>query len=102
MCCFSRPVQHVSATNIFARGSAEGRQYVVYSMTLKAADDLAMILPLPVPEHTADDAVKFINLEKYADFFKDFHKGFDLPPSGGLRAHGAPVPAAADKLWPWQ
>ena len=79
MCCFSRPVQRVSATNIFARSSADGRQFVVYSMTLKAAENLAMILPLPVPVRTAEDAVKFINLEKYADFFHDLHRGFPAP-----------------------
>jgi hypothetical protein len=31
MCCFSRPVQSVSATNIFARPAAGGRQFLVYS-----------------------------------------------------------------------
>lgn len=97
MCCFSRPVERVSATNIFARSSTEGRQFVVYSMTLKAKDDLAMILPLPVPLKTADDAVKFINLEKYADFFTDLHKGFPVPVAGAARTHDFAVPAAAAK-----
>ena len=97
MCCFSRPVQHVSATKIFARSSTDGRQFIVYSMTLKAAEDLAMILPLPVPEHTADDAVKFINLEKYAEFFQDLHKGFPEPPMANTRGHGVPVPVAGAK-----
>jgi hypothetical protein len=48
MCCFSRPVISVSATNIFARAAEDGRQFLVYSMTLNAKDDLAMVLPLPV------------------------------------------------------
>ena len=74
MCCFSRPVVSVHETNIFARGSTEDRQFVVYSMTLKSDDDLAMILPLPVPKNVAEDAVKFISLEKYPDFFADFRK----------------------------
>ncbi len=82
MCCFSRPVKDVSATKIFARMSDKARQYVVYSMKLDAGEDLAMILPIPVPAQTADDAVKFINLEKYEDFFADLKKGFPDPPAG--------------------
>ena len=71
MCCFSRPVQSVSKTNIFARDAVEGRQFLVYSMTLSAKEDLAMILPLPVPEKTPEDAVRFINLKEYDRFFKE-------------------------------
>jgi hypothetical protein len=36
MCCFSRPVIVVSATNIFARPAEGGRQFLIYSMNLKA------------------------------------------------------------------
>jgi hypothetical protein len=50
MCCFSRPVIDVSRTNIFARAAPEGRQYLADAMTLRAAEDLAMILPLPDPD----------------------------------------------------
>ena len=49
MCCFSRPVTSVSSTKIFARDAGGGRQHLVYSMNYKAAEDLAMVLPLPVP-----------------------------------------------------
>jgi hypothetical protein len=85
MCCFSRPVDLVANTNIFARASKDGRQFLVYSMTLSAKDDLAMILPIPTPKDTKEDDVKFINLEKYADFFKDMLAGFPMPkpPRGG-------------------
>src|SRR5580692_11099793 len=79
MCCFSRPVDLVANTNIFARASKDGRQFLVYSMTLSAKDDLAMILPIPSPKDAKEDAVKFINLEKYADFFKDLLAGFPVP-----------------------
>ena len=34
MCCFSRQVELVSNTNIFARSSNQGRQFVVYSMNI--------------------------------------------------------------------
>jgi hypothetical protein len=98
MCCFSRPVQRVAETNIFARTAKEGRQFLVYSMTFKAGEDLAMILPLPVPKDVKEDAVSFINLEKYADFFKDLEKGFPreqplgLPPTRSKDAPKAEAP----------
>jgi hypothetical protein len=75
MCCFSQPVELVSDTNIFARG-VNGRQYLVYSMRFAAAGDLAMVLPLPVPPRSPEDAVRFINLERYPAFFDDMARGF--------------------------
>lgn len=79
MCCFSRKVDLVADTNIFARSSKDGRQFLVYSMRLKAGEELAMILPIPVPKASKEDAVKFINLEKYDDFFADLRSGFPTP-----------------------
>jgi hypothetical protein len=75
MCCFSQPVEMVADTNIFARGS-NGRQFLVYRMRYAAAGDLAMVLPLPVPPRPAEDAVRFINLQRYPDFFEDMNRGF--------------------------
>jgi hypothetical protein len=75
MCCFSQPVELVRNTNIFAR-SANGRQFLVYSMTYAARQDLAMVLPLPVPPNPPEDAVRFINLERYPAFFDDMRSGF--------------------------
>jgi hypothetical protein len=77
MCCFSRPVELVSDTEIFAR-SADDRQFLVYSMSYAAATELAMVLPLPVPPNPSEDAVSFINLEGYPAFFSDMQKGFPL------------------------
>ena len=88
MCCFSRPVERVANTNIFARSGKEGRQFLVYSMTLSAKEDLAMILPIPVPKESKDDAVRFINLEKYPEFFADLLKGFPPPPAAGTTRLG--------------
>ena len=69
MCCFSRPVQRVADTQIFARATgAGGRQFVVYSMLLAAKQELAMILPLPTPKAPDEDAVRFVSLKDYADF----------------------------------
>ncbi len=80
MCCFSRPVELVADTNIFARESKNGRQYLVYSMTFKSVEDLAMILPIPTPKASPEDAVKFISLKGYENFFDDLRKGFPAPP----------------------
>lgn len=81
MCCFSRPVKHVAATNIFARSSTRERQFLVYEMRIAADEDLAMILPIPVPKQSAEDVVRFVNLSDYADFFKDMATGFPVPVS---------------------
>lgn len=80
MCCFSRPVDSVSATNIFARSGAGGRQLIAYSMTLRAGEDLAMILPLPVKAGSGEKAAEFISLKDYPEFFADLNKGFPVPP----------------------
>jgi len=39
----------VADTNIFARAGKDGRQYLADSMNFSAAEDLAMILPIPTP-----------------------------------------------------
>lgn len=94
MCCFSGKVQVVADTNIFARASKDGRQFIVYSMRFKAADDLAMILPIPTPKASAEDAVRFINLEKYPEFFDDLNAGFPRPKSDrGVPKESPPKPA---------
>src|SRR5438093_1321965 len=83
MCCFSRRVQSVTNTSIFARGMPNGRQYLVYSMALNAPEDLAMILPIPVQPRSGEKAVKFVNLEKYPEFFNDLLNAFSPPPGAG-------------------
>ena len=80
MCCFSRSVEEVSDTNVFAREAGDGRQFLVYSMTFRASEDLAMILPLPTPRDSPEDAVRFISLQKYGWFFHDLKKGFTPTP----------------------
>ena len=57
-------------------------------MRFKASDDLAMILPIPTPKASAEDAVTFINLEKYPTFFDDLILGFPQPRSGGFGKGG--------------
>jgi hypothetical protein len=76
MCCFSQKVDAVSGTNIFARASKDGKQFLAYSMLLKAKSDLAMVLPIPTPKGVKEDAVKFISLKEYPNFFVDLAKPF--------------------------
>lgn len=97
MCCFSRPVESVSSTNIFVRDAGAGRQFLVYSMNYLASEDLAMVLPLPVAAGSAEDAVKFINLHDYQDFFKDLKSGFPEESNAvsRSRSRSGPMPAAA-------
>jgi len=100
MCCFSQSVISVSATNIFARAGEEGRQFLVYSMTLNAKNDLAMVLPLPVKIGTGEKDVSFINLSGYAGFFDDLRKGFPVPPpvGEGSARRKSVTPLAARRL----
>lgn len=78
MCCFSRPVKAVAKTRILSRASTEGRQFLVYSMALDANEDLAMILPIPVCTDCGEDAIRFINLQSYENFFGDAESCFPL------------------------
>src|SRR5688500_7206502 len=97
MCCFSQPVALVSDTNIFAR-SANGRQFLVYSMDYAAATDLAMVLPLPVPPNSPEDAVRFISLEQYPTFFGDMSRGFTPRMAFPQSMAAGPQPASAPRL----
>jgi hypothetical protein len=105
MCCFSRPVQDVSATKIFARwtSASEGvlRQCVVYQMKYAALEDLAMVLPIPVAPGSGEKAVKFINLEIHADLFERLHECFPVPDAPFYRSNSdraTPEPLPEKKL----
>ena len=79
MCCFSGQVEHVGGTQIFARASLDGRQFIAYQMAYASKDPVAMILPIPVTKGSGEKAVNFINLEKYPEFFKYLHSHFPEP-----------------------
>jgi len=96
MCCFTGVVRWVAATKIFARPWPNGIQLLAYSMSMEASDELAMVLPLPVPAHSAEDAVWFIDLKGYPDFFRDMDAGFPISRSlsaGGAVVMGRAIPA---------
>ncbi len=109
MCCFSpvtlprslwsrlwpaKPLR-VSGTRIFAR-SLGAEQALVYSMTLRARGEVAMILPLPVVPGLGEGALEFVDLEGYPSFFDDLEQAFHvvepLPKGGGRRSRGSAAP----------
>jgi len=99
MCCFSQAVSFVGATKIFARGLPDGRQVLVYAMNVALAEELAMILPLPAPAGSADDAVTFINLEGEEAFFDQLAIAFPaFGPQAASLSFGAPRQRHAPQL----
>jgi hypothetical protein len=86
MCCFSRRVQKVADTSIFARAGKDDKQFLVYSMFLAAKEDLTMVLPIPTPKNAKEDAVRFISLKEYPTFFHDMARAF--PPPQGIVTRG--------------
>ncbi len=87
MCCFTQHVE-VSQTRIFARMGARGRQMLAYQMQFESLGAVAMVLPLPTPPNSPEDAVRFISLEAYPELFDDLNRIF-YPPS---RSYGGPPP----------
>lgn len=96
MCCFSAAVS-VSNTSIFARDAGDGRQYLAYEMKFQAKQEVAMVLPLPVPAGTAETAVTFISLADYPNIFSDLYHAMEFPvvKAAPDRLAVAPAPAAA-------
>lgn len=88
MCCFSRPVPFVGETRIFARAAEAGRQWLVYAMSVEVDEELAMVLPLPVPPSPGDDAVRFVDLSGYGSLFTDLESAFPPDWSTVLQAKG--------------
>jgi hypothetical protein len=76
MCVFTGSVSAMSSTAIFARPCDRGRQVLVYRMALITRTEVAMVLPLPVPPGSADNAVQFIDLSDYPEFFDDLDLAF--------------------------
>lgn len=93
MCCFSRPVQRVSGTRIFCRLSGQDTQFVSYQMEYKSEVPNAMILPVPTQRGAQEDAVRFIDLSGYDQFFDDLAKGFPAVRQPPMAVEGA-VPAS--------
>lgn len=52
------------------------RQFLAYGMTVDIPEDLAMVLPVPVPPGSADDAVRFVDLSSCPSFLADLSDMF--------------------------
>jgi hypothetical protein len=99
MCCFSRAVERVVDTNLFARLVNPQVQVLVYQMNFAAREPVAMILPLPVAPEYRERAVRFRNMKAYPDFFKGLASAFPASSAnrtsggyGGGGGAGGPVP----------
>ena len=88
MCIFTQPVISVNNTQIFARLSGNGTQFLAYQMSYESSDENAMILPVPVMQPSGPTSLNFINLQDYETFFGDLANGFPFhsPPSIGCSA----------------
>ena len=93
MCCFSQPVISVNNTQVFARPSGKGTQFLAYQMNYESRGENAMILPLPVRQPANETTLNFIDLSHYDGFFDDLADGFPFhsPTSIGCSAHFDPV-----------
>lgn len=77
MCMFSRNIEKLSNTRIFARRE-ETRQFLVYEMNLESLHEVTMVLPVPIPPGSDESAVTFIDLSDYPEFFQQLHLCFPL------------------------
>ncbi|MEM9075005.1 MAG: hypothetical protein AAGE52_41295, partial [Myxococcota bacterium] len=83
MCMFSKPVKEVSGTQIYGRALPDGRQALAYSMKVGLLEPTAMVLPLPVPPSPGEDALEFVDLQRYRNFFD--YLDATLPLRKGMR-----------------
>jgi hypothetical protein len=99
MCIFSGPVTEVAATSLYVCEVRRNNHATVYSMQVQNRTPVAMILPVPVLHGTGDDALSFVDLSGYDDFFDDLAACArsrcraapggpdDLAPKGTLTVH---------------
>jgi hypothetical protein len=74
---------------------ASGRQLLAYEMKISAPAAVAMILPVPTPPNSPDDAVRFISLAKYPGLFNDLFDVFHPVSAARLSRGSKSVPAPA-------
>ena len=91
------PVEEVKNTRIFARLGPKGNQVIVYQMSLKSPEDLAMVLPIPVAKGSGESAATFYDFSAYPAFFSDLDSMFP-PPEAGLTFGAAPASRSGEKL----
>lgn len=90
MCCFSGRVESVSGTRVFARRADERAQHLAYAMSVSAASELAMALPLPTELAAGEDAVSFVDLSGAPWFFDRLDALFSVWMGEAPASRGAP------------
>ena len=102
MCLFSGQVRHVAGTQIYASPSpslSAIHQRLVYEMEVELEGDTAMVLPIPVPPSSPEDAVTFVDMTACPSFFDCLAALWPQPQSGELtRGGGGPIPKPASIL----
>jgi len=96
MRCFTGKVEEVKNTRIFARLRTDGRQVLIYQMSVDAPQDLAMVLPIPIKVGSGEDAVKFYDFSNYEAVFEDLAALW--PPSVGINPSAIPRAAKSYSL----
>lgn len=91
MCILSQPIQDIASTNIFANDLGRGVHGTVYSMEIETRVPVAMLLPVPVLQGSGDDALKFVDLSNYPDFFEDMDELFPEMYLSMSRSIGSPA-----------
>lgn len=84
MCIMSQHVEDISNTSIFVSDLGRGVHCTVYEMKVDTRVPVAMILPVPILQGQGEDALKFVNLQGYPDFFKDMEKLYPVPKTLGV------------------
>jgi len=59
----------ISKTNVFARHNRPGHQVLAYGLSIATKVAVAMILPLPVCRPSGENALRFIDLSGFPEFF---------------------------------
>ena len=98
MCIFSQPVISVNNTQIFARLSGKGTQFLAYEMNYESREPNAMILPVPVKQAADDKSLVFIDLKYYETLFDDLDTGFPWHASSSFGCSEGPVTDSAGML----
>lgn len=87
MCIFAGSIKSVSRTNIFTR-IEDDWQVLIYEMSIDTPKENAMVLPIPIDLGQRQNGVKFYDLSKYENLFRDLKMLFprDAPlPRGSSR-----------------
>ena len=98
MCCFTKNVESVTDTNIFARLGSKGNQVLIYQMNFKSKEELAMVLPIPVKAGAGEKAVTFFDFSGYLQVFANLGELFPVQAKTygrGADPFGAPAARGA-------